>query len=400
MDHRNKRHALKIFYLIFSIFGLAIMVIDPLIPVIAEKLDVGYDKIGIALFIGSIAVLFSTIVAGRLSDRFDIKKIIIFGLLLLLTGYLIFGIYFNYFIFTLVLILIRTGFGAIDTSIHAYIAKVPDNNTSRAFIILDMFFFIGAFLGPLFISAALFLDIDPKFVFLFLSAAFAISLIILYIYCPPVKPGNEIPARHNAINKTKPMFSIIKNPVILLCSLVLFLYLGSTFAFSSWLTTYFLAFKVHVALSSVFLSVYWLFSLVGLIAINQLVKKIKEVDILLWGCSLGAVFLIIFSLVPNIYLKTLMLSLLASAISGIFPLATSLVVQEEPGDSGTVLGFVIASSFSGTIAFQPIFGYVAEYYGEEKTVYIALAGVALGLIAVILLFKILKKRAAKNKMAL
>lgn len=392
MPKTNKRHVSKIFYFIFMLFGLSIMVIDPLIPVIAEKLKVGYDKIGIALFIGSITVLISTIISGRLSDKFDIKKIIIFGLLLLFTGYLIFGIYLNYFVFIIVLIIIRGGFGSIDTSIHAYLAKFPRNNISKAFIILDIFWFTGAFLGPLLISASLFLDIDHKFVFLFLSLAFAVSLIILYWYCPSIKHGSKKPAGNADLKtKKKTMLTIIKNPVILFCGLALFLYLGAMFAFSSWLTTYFLAFKIPVAQSSVYLSVYWFFSVAGLLTINQLIKRLKEINILIWGCCIGTLCLLLFSLVPNIYLKILFLSLQAIAVSGFFSLTTSIAVQEEPENSGTVLGFTIASSFSGSIAFQPVFGYVAEYFGEEMTVFIALAGVALGLIMVIILFKIIKK---------
>lgn len=394
MNQRNKRQPFKIFYFIFILFGLSTLTIDPLIPVIAEELKVGYDKIGIAFFIGSIAVLVSTFIAGRLSDKFDIKKIIIFGIFLLVIGLLIFGLYLNYFVFIIVLVLIRGGFGAIDTSIHAYSSRFSPNNISRVFIILDIFWFLGASLGPILISVSLFLDIDPKFVFLFLSLAFAITLIILYKYCPSVKAGSKESARNTAFKKTwaKVMISIIKNPVVLLCCLVLFLNLGGTLGFSSWFTTYFLAFKISVALSSAFLSLYWFFSIAGLLIVNQLIKRLKEIDILLWGCSIGIVCLIFFIIVPNIYLKILFLSIQSLAFAGIFSLTTSIVVQEVPVDSGTVLGFVIAGAFSGTIVFQPIFGYVAEYKGEEMTVFVALAGVVLGLIAVFILFKLLKKK--------
>ncbi len=394
MNQRNKRGSLIILYFIFVLFGLSMLAIDALIPLIAQQLRVGYDKIGVALFIGSITTLISTFIAGRLCDKLDIKKIIIFGLSLLLIGFLIFGIYLNYFVFIIILIIIRGGFGTIDVSVHSYSSKYFPHDLSRTFIILDVFWFTGASLGPILISISLFLDIDTKFVFLFLSLAFAISLMIFYRYCPSGKTESDGPVQNTAIKKTGSLaaISILKKPVVLLCSLLLLLYLGGAMGFSSWLTTYFLAFEVPVAMSSIYLSVYWFFSVIGLLIITQLIKRVKEINIVIWGCFIGALCLIIFSLAPNIYLKLLFLSLQSISASGIFPLTVSIAVQEKPKDGGTILGFVIAAAFSGTIIFQPIFGYVAEYKGEEATIFVALAGVALGLIAVIILFKILKKK--------
>ncbi|MCK5567288.1 MAG: hypothetical protein KAI62_05205, partial [Actinomycetia bacterium] len=77
MDAKTKRQMLITFYYIMVLFGLSIIVVDPLIPIISEVIGVGFDKIGIALFIGSIAALIANFIAGRLSDRIDIKKLVL-----------------------------------------------------------------------------------------------------------------------------------------------------------------------------------------------------------------------------------------------------------------------------------------------------------------------------------
>ncbi|MDP3011593.1 MAG: hypothetical protein Q8N27_02645, partial [Candidatus Hydromicrobium sp.] len=77
MHIKTKRQTLMTFYFIFILFGLSVITVDPLIPVIAEQIQVGFDKIGIALFIGSIATLISNFIAGRLSDIMDIKKLVL-----------------------------------------------------------------------------------------------------------------------------------------------------------------------------------------------------------------------------------------------------------------------------------------------------------------------------------
>ena len=86
MEAKTKRHTLITFYFIFVLLGISMIIIDPLIPIIAEEIDVGFDRIGIVLFIGSIAVFSANFVSGRLSDRVDIKKLVLLGLILLFLG--------------------------------------------------------------------------------------------------------------------------------------------------------------------------------------------------------------------------------------------------------------------------------------------------------------------------
>ena len=103
MEAKTKRQTLITFYFIFILFGLSILVIDPLIPIIAEEMDVGFDRIGIALLIGSLSSLLSNFIAGRLSDKFDIKKLVLIGLFLLFLGFALFGAYLDFIIFIIVI---------------------------------------------------------------------------------------------------------------------------------------------------------------------------------------------------------------------------------------------------------------------------------------------------------
>ena len=95
MDLKTKRQTLITFYFIFVLFGLSMVVVDPLIPIIAEEIGVGFDSIGNALFAGSLVALIANIIAGRLSDRFDIKKLVLLGLFFLFLGFAVFGAYLN-----------------------------------------------------------------------------------------------------------------------------------------------------------------------------------------------------------------------------------------------------------------------------------------------------------------
>ncbi len=45
MDLKNKRQTLITFYFIFALFGLSMVIVDPLIPIIAEEIGIGFDSI-------------------------------------------------------------------------------------------------------------------------------------------------------------------------------------------------------------------------------------------------------------------------------------------------------------------------------------------------------------------
>jgi MFS family permease len=125
---------------------------------------------------------------------------------------------------------------------------------------------------------------------------------------------------------------------------------------------------------------------------NKILKKTNEITLLFLGCLIGTACLSVFSFVPNIYIKIVFFSIQAIFLSGIFPLSTSIAVHESSKSSGTILGFVIAFAFSGSIVSQPVFGYVAEYLGKHFTAYVALAGSMIGLIFTFILLKVYSRK--------
>ena len=397
MDAKTKKRTLITFYYIFVLFGISIIVVDPLIPIISEEMGVGFDEIGLAFFIGSVAALIANFIAGRLSDSVDIKKLVLLGLFLLFLGFVIFGAYLNYAIFIIVIIFLRIGFGIIDTSVHSFSSKLFKKNISQVFLKLDIAWYSGAVLGPLIISGILYFDFLPRYIFFIFAFIYVIFIFIFYKICPDREAGVGVSSQNNDIaDSHKSSLKVLKDPVVIMASLVLFLFLGSIMGLTTWLTTYFLSLGIRVAYGSAILSIYWLFSVIGMLITTKIVSKYKEVDILFYGCLGGITFLAVFSFTPFIYIKIAALALQAICFAAIFSLATAIAAKRNPKNSGTVLGFTIAFAFAGSIVFQPIYGYVAEYFGKEYIAYIALAGTLIGFIFLSILFSIMKKEQGKS----
>ncbi len=397
MDIKTKRQTLMTFYFISALFGLSLTTIDPLIPVMAEQIQVGFDKIGIALLIGSIATLISNFIAGRLSDIMDIKRLVLFGLTLLLISFAVFGTYLNYIIFVMIIIFIRMGFGTLDTTLHSFSSKLFRKDTNRIFLNIDISWYSGASVGPLLISMILYFNIERRYLFFIIAFVYVVSIIIFYLACPKKKiQDNKPPLRENISPSGKKGLNSIKDPSIIIGGLILFFYMGSIMGLSSWLTTYFLGFGVRVAYGSAILSLYWFFSILGIVIARRLLNRVREITILFFGCLVGTLCLCIFSFIPNIFVKITVLIIQSIFFAGIFPLTTAIFAQGDTENSGTILGFIIALAFAGSIAFQPIYGYVAEYFGKNYIVYVALAGALIGLVFTSILFRIFHQNNSGN----
>lgn len=395
MDTKNKRQTLITFYFIFILFGLSMVVVDPLIPIIAEEIDVGFDSIGNALFIGSLVALIANITAGRLSDRVDIKRLVLLGLFLLFLGFALFGAYLNFIVFVIVTILLRIGFSTTDTSVHSFSSKLFKKDISQVFLKLDIAWYSGAIIGPLAVSGILYFKFPSRYLFFALAFLYAVFFVIFYRICPRRKIETNF-SSDDLSNPGKSIIKIVKDPGVIIGSMILLIMLGSLMGLTTWMTTYFLSLGVKVAFSSAVLSMYWLFSVIGMIITTRIISRFREIAILFYSCLGGIIFLTIFSFVPFVYVKIAALALQAMCFAALFPLTTSIAAKRDPENSGTILGFTIAFAFGGSLVFQPIYGYVTEYFGKEYISYIAFGGTLAGFIFISLLFRIIRREAHED----
>ena len=316
MDKKTKKQALWTFYFIYALFGISFVTIDPLIPVIAENIDVGFDKIGIALFIGSVFTLISNFLAGRLSDRIDIKKIQIFGLILLFLGFALFIFDLSFYLFVIIIIFIRIGFGTLDTALHTLPAKLFKKDLGKIFLNMDIGWYSGATMGPLLVSLFLLYNITPKYLFMAITFIYIIGIFVVYRFCPSKKQvENDQPEIKEKTRSRSAGLSSLKDPVVIISGILLFFYISAITGMSTWLTTYFLGLGVEVAFGSVILSGYWFFSIVGMVIATRLVFRIGEVTILFYGGLLGTICFVLFAFIPNIYIKIALLPLIAISFS-------------------------------------------------------------------------------------
>jgi len=410
----QKKKNLKLFYLAYFILGFVIPIFDPLYPYFSRSFNVGYDKIGLVFFGGSLTAIISMISAGRISDKFPLRKLFLWSFVISFAGFAVFGIFHNFTGLIITVIIVNVGLNIFWPAAYAKVFHDHNENYSTMYVKLERFYYLATALGPLLISLLLYLNLSPRYIFAFLLLLFILLFSIFYVGYRD-KTSNALHAVHlkteqaqnvNADNRAgqKPFLSKNLNkhkkeklhkkitkfftPVVIFANISLTLFGGVMTGTSAWLTTYFTSFNIAVSLSSIFVAIYWFSTFIGLQILSKIIGKIREEKILFYGGIVSVVSLICFSLINIIYIKIIFLMLVGISIAGIYPLCGAITVNANPKSAGTSSGVTIAMGLLGGLIVSPVMGFVAQYLSKSYVPYVLIILAVLGTIMSAILLRI------------
>jgi MFS family permease len=259
---------------------------------------------------------------------------------------------------------------------------------------------MGAILGPLAVSIFLFFNLQVKYIFLFFFLMVVLVTVLFFRFCANVKSISLSTPEESLIEnakKIKPVsYSVLlKNKIILLSCTGLFLYIGIFTILSTWLTAYFSDFDIPLYLSSAFLSAFWIFNAAGIMISGRILKKISEAKLLLFCGIAGCAGTLFYGFSSAIAAKLAFLVLQALSYSSFFPLLNAVAVAEDKKYSGTILSITLSASVIGLVFFQPVSGFIMEYF-KIQGINILLIVVSIANLAVIFsLFRARNKKSLK-----
>jgi len=184
--------------LLMAIRFLGLFIVMPVLALYAMKLQGASEfSVGVALGAYALSQVFLQIPFGKAADKYDKKKILIFGLFLLFLGSLVCAFSTN--IYMLIFGRLLQGAGAIGGVILAYMADLSDeNNRAKAFARMGQFialsFALSMVLGP---TIGAHYGVDK----LFLLTAI-LALVSIYIVLAKVPPAPKI-VHHNESSSLK-----------------------------------------------------------------------------------------------------------------------------------------------------------------------------------------------------
>ncbi|HEY0090571.1 MAG TPA: MFS transporter [Candidatus Lokiarchaeia archaeon] len=348
------------------VLGISTGLVGPLIPIIAKDLNIGLDRIGATISFSILAILLTAIVLNNFIDNLGFKKVLIVGLVFLSSGAL--GIFLSKtFIFFIVFyFLYQLGIGILSITIYSIIGGVLFEEKSHRIMQTSIYYSIGSIIAPLLIS--FFVGVKLNWQLIFLSLV--IIQIMLGIFLISIKIPKIIKPQKNIKNLFSIDKKIIFNSFFIIIGFMIFLYSAVMDTFFTWFTSYFEALNVEVFKSSLFLALYSMSLFIGLIIKNQLIKKIEEKKILMWGILLSFVFMILIFFIRNLIIKNIMLFFYGICITANFSFMVILSLNLGSKYASSIAAYTHAAAYLGSIIFQYVSGFMSEHFSKNSVFYI------------------------------
>ena len=348
------------------VLGISTGLVGPLIPIIAKDLNIGLDRIGATISFSILAILITAIVLNNFIDNLGFKKVLIAGLVFLSSGAL--GIFLSktFIIFIVFYFLYQLGIGILSITIYSIIGSVLFEEKSRRIMQTSIYYSIGGIIAPLLVS--LFVGVKLNWQLIFLSLV--IIQIMLGIFLISIKIPKIIKPQKNIKNLFSIDKKIIFNSFFIIIGFMIFLYSAVMDTFFTWFTSYFEALNIEVYKSSLFLALYSMSLFIGLIIKNQLIKKIEEKKILMWGILLSFVFMILIFFIRNLIIKNIMLFIYGICITANFSFMVILSLNLGSKYASSIAAYTHAAAYLGSIVFQYVSGFMSEHFSKNSVFYI------------------------------
>jgi len=348
------------------VIGISTGLVGPLIPIIAKDLNIGLDRIGAAISLSILAILLTAIVLNNFIDNLGFKKVLIAGLVFLSSGAL--GIFLSktFIIFIVFYFLYQLGIGILSITIYSIIGSVLFEEKSRIIMQTSIYYTIGGIIAPLLVS--FFVGVKLNWQLIFLSLV--IIQMVLGIFLISIKIPKIIKPQKNI----KDLFSIDKkiifNSFFIIIGFMIFLYSAVMDTFFTWFTSYFETLNIQVFKSSLFLALYSMALFIGLIIKNQLIRKIEEKKLLMWGILLSFVFMLFIFFIRNLIIKNIMLFFYGICITGNFSFMVILSLNLGSKYASSIAAYTHAAGYLGSIIFQYVSGFMSEHFSKNSVFYI------------------------------
>ena len=363
------------------LFGISLITLGSVASGLQERFQLDAMESGALFSILPIGIILGSLVFGPFCDRYGYKFFFLLSCLALFIGFQ--GIAFAGSLGLLKFCVFLFGFGggAINGATNAVVSDISVHNKGANLSLLGVFFGIGA-LGMPFVLGAL----EKQFSFQQLVSfvgflPLAAALLFLLTPFPP-------PKQTQAIGSAK-VWSLIKDPALLLIAFFLFCQSSFEGIINNWTTSYLedhLQFTSSNALFS--LSLYVAGLTVMRVALGSIFRNTQPAKIM------TLTFLLMFAGVTLLRLAyfpamaTTGLILIGGGFAAGFPVMLGLAGVRFAEFSGTAFSIILTVALAGNIVINYVTGIVVKQYGIQSLTTIAFI---LIMVMIPLTYGILKK---------
>jgi len=327
------------------------------IPVLRESFATPEWQLGLVAPAGTVGFLVFVAAIGAVAGRFDTRTFLLVGIIGTSLGVLLMGLVPSFGLF-LVALVVRGSFAGIARgSDRPLLSHLYPHRRGRLFGYYDMMWAVGATLGPLAVTAALWVG-NWRLAYYALAVSFLpVIALVWYLPSPSVDGGDE-PLTLAGVRR------IARSPAVVVMAAGLLFSTGVDGGLFTWLTTY-AGSRLPDSLATVSLSVLLVAYIPGRFAAGTLSERFGYVPLaagLGTLCLLSAVYTFVFASGYGLLVGVFGIGL---GLSGLYPTFLAYATESTPEHSAPVNALALVIS-SGAIAGVPVvMGFVIDRAGVD-----------------------------------
>ena len=369
-----------------SFFGIAFIVMGSVLPSVTIKYSL--DTVGASLLVTflPIGILMGSLIFGPIVDRFGYKNLLIISSFITALG--LFGLsYFDeLIILRSCIFLIGFGGGILNGETNALVADIYDDKERGSMLsLLGVFYGAGALGIPLLLGTLS--KLYSYEIILRWTSLFMLLCIIYFatVHFPKPKHAQGFPV--------KKALSLIKEPVLIILSVILFFQSGLEGLFNNWTTSYLTA-NSQIHYDDVIFTLTFLVLGITLcrLVLSFLLKSVNQYNVLLTGLFIMTVGSIFLHFSNCFIMAASSLFLIGGGIAGVFPIVLGYIGNHYKETTGTAISIALFIALCGNSLINYAMGYISKIF--EIKVFPLLILVILGFQTLVL---VLGKRKIINK---
>jgi len=359
------------YYAGFIALGLASASLGPTLLRLSEHTHTALNQISYLFITRSLGYLIGSSLLGRLFDRLPGHRLMVFALIVLASMLALVPVVPVLWLMIVVMLLMGMAEGNLDVGTNTLLVWVHQPNIAPYMNALHFFFGLGAFLSPMIIAQAVLASGDIYWAYWALALLFIpILLTLLFQPSPPIKSETHV----DQAGKVKPL-------LIVIISLLFFLYVGAEVGYGDWIYTY--AARLNLAdetMAAYLTSMFWGALTFGRLLSIPIGMWAKPRDILLVdlvGCLVSVGVILAFpTSSPVLWAGSFAIGVFMAAIFA------SLLnfAERRMSITGKVTGYFFIGSSSGGMLLPWLIGQLFEPLGPSSTMWVILIDILVAML--------------------
>lgn len=339
---------------IMFLYAVSLTIISPLIIEISSTFSLSISQSGIlftVLFIGFVSFI---LFGGILSDHFGKKTVLTLSLAFFSLVLFLFPLAPDFYVACIIMFFIG-GFGGIMESMASALASdVNPINTSFYVNLVQIFFGVGAIIGPITVGLVVSSGIGWKYYFYALGV---ISIIITSAF--GMKKMPNLPQTEKI--RWRNFKGLITNKKFIIICFCMILYTGSEVGAWGWMCTFLdKIMRFSILKSSISVAVFWSSMTIGRILCGYLLSKFSLRKIIIFLAFMSSIVTLLSVFTNSEVFIWVVIILMGLAYSSLWPFIASFGSRNSNAPSGTVFAFLVGSGGIGGMLIPYFMGFVGE----------------------------------------